>query len=804
MLLRDIRYALRSLWASRAFTTVAVLCLAFGIGLNTTIFSIVDGVLLKPYPYKDSERILVIRGANDKRGINESSISSLDAVDLGASTKAFSELAEVQFRNLTISDTGAEPERFLGAAISWNLFPLLGVAPIRGQGFTQAMDSPGAEPVVLISHAVWRDRYHSDPAAIGRRVLINTKPAVIVGVMPEKFAFPTNQKLWIPLAPIAVNAPRNQRDLMVFARLSPGAGRESADTELAALTSRLASEYPTSNEGWTARTQTLREAFLPDEVTRVIWIMMASVTLVLFIACSNVANLQLARAAARRRELSVRSALGAGRTLIVRQLITESVTLSLVSLPLAIPLAKLGTRLIESGMPPDQVPYYITWAVDWRTLVFSVGVAVATAVLFGLLPALQASRGNLVDSLKEGTRGNSIRRSPLRSVLVVAQVALALVSLVGALLFVRTFRNLDLYDVGFDPKPLLTMRFYMPGETYEAVDAKARRVEDVVRRIEALPRVQKAFGSNLVPISGGGGGGGVIIDGRPSEPGREPGISLVGVTPHFHRTLGVEMREGRDFSDAEGWSNQPFAIINKTMATRFWPGKSPIGARFRMANAGTQEQWFTVIGVAPDIKHDDIDPDDEPFSAAYVPYHFQQMQSTGLTIRVDGDPASVIPAVREVIRASDSTMPISQVRTMDEVRQLGFWEYGLFGWIFGVTGIVGLLLAAVGVYGVLSYVVSQRTAEIGVRMALGAERRTVLRLIVGDGLLLAGIGVGIGLVLAPMGTYFGRSLFYNVGPFDPATFTSVATFLLVVAAAASYIPALRATHVDPVQALRNN
>jgi predicted permease len=296
----------------------------------------------------------------------------------------------------------------------------------------------------------------------------------------------------------------------------------------------------------------------------------------------------------------------------------------------------------------------------------------------------------------------------------------------------------------------------------------------------------------------------VVIDGQPSEPGREPFLNLVGVTPHFHRTLGVELAEGRDFSDAEGWSNQPLAIINRTMATRFWPGKSPIGGRFRLAGTQTREQWFTIIGVAPDIKHDDIDPDDEPFSAAYVPYYFGQTFSTGLTIRVDGDPAGVIPAVREAIKASDPTMPVSQVRTMDELRQLGFWQYGLFGWIFGVTGIVGLLLAAVGVYGVLSYVVSQRTGEIGVRMALGAERRTVLRLIVGDGLMLAGVGVGIGLVLAPMGTYFGRSLFYNVGPFDPATFASVATFLLVVAAAASYIPALRATRVNPVQALRNN
>ena len=801
MFLQDVRYALRGLWSSRGFATVAVLCLAFGIGLNTTIFSIVDGVLLKPYPYRDSERIRIILSANEKQGSEDANISALDALDFEEGAKSFSEMAGLQFRSLTISDSGAEPERYPGAAITWDLFPLLGIAPVRGQGFTAEMDRPGAEAVVLIGYSVWRDRYQSDPAAIGKRVLLSGKPAVIVGVMPEKFAFPTNQKLWIPLAPIAVDSPRQQRDLMMLARLAPGATQATADAELATIAARIATDHPDANEGWTAYTHTLREEFLPPDVTLVIWIMMASVTLVLFIACSNVANLQLARAAGRRRELSVRNALGAGRGRIVRQLITESVVLSLVSLPLAILLAQVGTRLIESAMPPDQVPYYITWSVDWRTLVFSAGVAIATAALFGLLPALQASRGNLVDSLKEGTRGNSVRRSPLRSALVVAQVSLALVSLVGALLFVRTFRNLNSYEIGFDPAPLLTMRFYMPGETYEVPDSKARRVEDVVRRVEALPRIQRVFGSNLVPMSGGGGGGGVIIDGLPSEPGREPSISLVGVTPHFHRTLGVQITEGRDFTDAEGWSNQPLAIINRTMAARFWPNKSPVGARFHMTGTGEQP-WFIVIGVAPDIKQDDIDPDDQPFAAAYVPYYFQQTFSTGLTIRVDGNPSSVIPAVREAIKASDSTMPISQVRTMEEVRALGFWQYGLFGWIFGVTGLVGLLLAAVGVYGVLSYVVSQRTAEIGVRMALGAERGRVLRLIVGHGLLLAGVGVGVGLVLAPIGTRFGRSLFYNVSPFDPVTFGSVAIFLLAVAAMASYVPALRATRVNPVQALR--
>ena len=385
-----------------------------------------------------------------------------------------------------------------------------------------------------------------------------------------------------------------------------------------------------------------------------------------------------------------------------------------------------------------------------------------------------------------------------------AQVALALVSLVGALLFVRTFVNLDSYAIGFDPKPLMTMRFYMPGEVYEVKDAKSRRVEDVVRRLEALPRVKSVFASNLVPLSGGGGGANIIIDGQPSEPGKEPGISFVGVTPHFHRTLNVAMKQGRDFTDAEGWSSQPVAVVNETMSRRFWPKGSAVGARFRLAGENQPQDWFTIIGVAPDIKQDDIDPDDEPFAAAYVPYHFQQTFSTGLTISVDGAPASITPDARTAIRASDPNLPISQVRTMDEARQLGFWEYGLFGMIFGVTGVVGLLLASVGVYGVLSYAVTQRTAEIGVRMALGAARGQVLRLIVGHGLTLAGTGVVIGLVIAPLGTRFGRALFYNVNPFDPLTFATVAIFLLIVAAFASYIPARRATRVNPVEALRTD
>ena len=802
MLVQDVRQALRSLWHNRGVTAVAVACLAFGIGLNTTIFSIVDGVLLKPFPYQDPDRLLLIQSSNDRLGVQESGISYPDSVDLASVPGTFSGMAALQFRSIALSDSGGEPERYAAAAISANLFPLIGVAPIAGQGFTEAMDRPGAEGAVLISHAVWRDRYHFDSNAVGRRVLLNGLPAVIVGVMPEHFAFPNNQRLWVPLAPVASRALRTQRDLWIFGRLAPGATFDTARAELSTKAAQLSSQYPETNNGWTAWPKTLREEFIPTDVSLVIWIMMASVTLVLFIACSNVANLQLARASGRRREFSVRAALGAGRGRLVRQLLTESVVLAVISLPLAVLLAEIGTRLIASAMPPDQVPYYITWDVDWRSLSYAAIVAVATAVVFGLLPAVQTSRGNLVDTLKEGTRGNSVRRSLLRSSLVVVQVALALVSLVGALLFVRTFANLDSYELGFDPKPLMTMRFYLPGEVYEVPDAKSRRVEDIVRRVEAMPRVISAFASNLVPLSGGGGGASIIIDGQPSEPGKEPGISFTGVTPHFHRTLNVAMKQGRDFSDAEGWSSQPLAIVNETMARRFWPKGPAVGARFRLAGQNPPQDWFTIIGVAPDIKQDDIDPDDESFAAAYVPYHFQQTFSTGLTIRVDGEPASITADARTAIRASDSNIPISQIRTMDEARQLGFWEYGLFGMIFGVTGLVVLLLASVGVYGVLSYAVTQRTAEIGVRMALGADRGQVLRLIVGHGLVLAGTGVAIGLVIAPLGTQFGRALFYNVNPFDPLTFATVAIFLLIVAALASYIPARRATRVNPITALR--
>ncbi len=803
MLLSDVRYALRGLWLSKGFAATAILCLGFGIGLNTTIFSIVDGVLLKPYPYTDADRLRILGLQNEPQKDYESGVSYLDLKDWKASATSFEAILPIAFRTLTVAEGAGEPERYSGALVSWDLFPTLGIRPVVGQGFTAADDEPGANGgVVLISHALWSNRFHRDPQAVGRTIQVNGVPSVIVGVMPERFEFPEMQKLWVPLTPFTAREPRGNRSLMPFAKLKPGVTDAQAIAELRGISRRLASQYPDTNKDWEATMRTLREEFVPADVTRIILLMMAGVTLVLFIACSNVANLQLARASVRRREISVRAALGAERRRIVTQLLTESVVVALVSVPIGLVLAQVASRAIFGMMPADDVPYYITWQVDWRSFAFSIVVAASTAILFGLAPALQVTRGNLHSDLKEGTRGNSVRRSPLRSGLVIAQLALAAVSLIGAMLFVKTFANLEKFNVGFDTKPLLSMRFSLPGPAYRDGDARLRRVEDVVKRVEAIPGVASAAASVLVPISGGGFEARVVVDGVASEPGKEPTIDFVGVTPHFHRTLGVAMQTGQDFTDAEGWSQTAVAVVNQTMARRFWLNRSPVGGRFRLAEGPMAQQWFTVIGVAPDIKHDEIDPGNQPFPVAYVPYTYHHGSNPGLLVRATGAPLGLVSAIRQQIRESEPNSPISNVATMDQVRERGYWQYAIFGWVFGAIGVVGLLLAAIGVYGVLSYAVSQRTPEIGVRIALGAGRPSVLWLVVSHGMFLAGVGVAIGLGLAAGTGRWTQEFLFEITPYDPLVFTAVTIFLLTVAFLASALPALRATKVDPLTALR--
>lgn len=799
-IIRQLRYALRGLWFNKGFALVAIVCLGFGVGLNTTIFSVVDGVVIQSLPYLDADRIVSVMGANPKAGITRSGISYLDFADWKAGQSSLSAMAASSNRSLTIADGAGEPERFSGAEVTWNLFPLLGKQPLVGRPFSESDDTPGAAGVVMLSYSVWLDRYQGDPSVVGRKVILNAQPSEIIGVMPKDFEFPENQELWVPLVPRHFRDVRDNRPLRSYGRLKAGVSLDSAQRDLALVASRLATEYPATNENFETAVKALKDNFIPADVRQIIFLMMGGVTLVLLIACSNVANLQLARATVRQREISIRAALGAGRWQIVRQLITESAVLGMASVPLALAIAYLGDKLLYRLVPAGQMPYFIQWRIDWRSALYGAGVAVGTAMVFGLVPALQATRGSLQGAMKDGSRGVVGGRAWTRNILVGAEVALAVVALVGALLFVRSFYNLNTFNLGFDPKPLMTMRYYMPGEAYEAEGAKGRRVKDIVDRVEALPGVASAFSSNLVPIDGGGSGGSVIIEGRPIEKGRQTNIDFSGVSPHFFKTLGVNVR-GRDFTESEGWTKTPMAVINQTMADRFWKDQNAIGARFRID--GRDLDWFTVIGVAPDILHNDVDPSQEAFPAAYVPYAYQESINTGLVIRVSsGDPAAITSAVREVIRASDANLPMFGVNTMDTVRARSFWQFAVFGWVFATIGVMGLLLAAVGVYGVLSYSVSQRTQEIGVRMALGADHRNVLTLIVGQGVRLAGYGVLAGLGLAALAMPFAKAFLYNVSPFDPASFIAVSVFLIGVAAVASYAPARRAMRVSPTQALR--
>jgi putative ABC transport system permease protein len=542
---------------------------------------------------------------------------------------------------------------------------------------------------------------------------------------------------------------------------------------------------------------------LPQDVELMILAMMSAVTLVLAIACANVANLLLARASVRHREISIRSALGAGRWRIVRQLLIEALFIAIASAPLGVLFARLGLLLIDQGIPPDAVPFFIHWRLDARTLAYTIVVSLLTGILFGLAPALQAARTNLQSSLKEGGRGAAGgRRARLRNILVVAEVAMSLVLLIGASLFVRSFLNLQHATVGFQTAPLLTMRFSLPGAAYDPPDAKARRVADIVRRIEGLPGVESAFASNFVPLGGGGGEEQIVIEGKTVERGKEPSVTFVGATPHLRKTLAVALVRGRDITESEETTRTPVAVINQTMAKRLWSDGDPIGRRFKTLSADKPE-WFTVVGIVGDFRHYQGDSDDEVYPAAYVPYAFAPTLNTGVTIRTAGDPARFVSSAREQIRAADATIPVFQVSTMEDLRQRSFWQFRLFGWMFSTFGVIALVLASIGVYGVLSYSVSQRTQEIGVRMALGAARPDVLRLILGQGLRLAAVGVGVGLLGAFGTTRFLRTVLYNVTPTDPVSFGAVAIFLTLVALVASYVPARRAMAVDPLVALRN-
>jgi putative ABC transport system permease protein len=802
-LMQDIRFALRTLAKAPMFTAMCVLCLSIGIGLNANIYSAVYAVFQRPFEYADPDRLLWIAERHEKRGWDDVSPAYQTFKDIQQQTPAIDQAGAINRRSLTITE-GEEPLRMQGALISWNLFPMLGVKPFLGRTFRRDEDAKGAPGTIILGYGIWETRFAGDSTVVGRSISINGAPHTVVGVMPKGFMFPELEQAWVPIAPILDGRPRDWREVSIVARLKPGVDLHTANTQLAAVSKRLESEFPVAYENWRSYAIPLREAFIDSETKLVIATMMGAVTFVLLIACANVANLLLARATARGREVAVRAALGAGKRRIVRQLLTESVLLGLISFPIGVAIAYWLLDVIIASIPEGDLPYYYVFKINGPVLLYTAAIAIGTGLVFGLAPALQSVRGNLQSALKDGGRGagTGSGKSRLRTSFAIGQVALSMVLLVGAALFVRSFMNLRAKTGGIESANLLTMRLFMPGARYDSAGPVARRVEDVLRRVEALPGVVSAAASNLIPLSGGGAGWQLEIEGKPVASRSEAvGVFWTGVTAHWFSTLRVPFLAGRDFTEQEARDSSRVAVINETMAKRFWPDADPLGRRFRSID-DTTGAWFTVIGVTRDFKDDDLDDNEAMDPSFFVPYRHLWVRNTGLLVRADRDPTQLTSAIRKAIRESDPTLPVFAVATMDQVRRDGMWAERLFGWMFAMFGIVALVLASVGVYGVIAYGVSQRTQEIGVRVALGAQPADVVRLVVRNGAVLALSGIAIGLLGAYGLTRVIQSLLVDVSSTDALSFVGVTLFLGAVALFASYVPARRATRVDPLTALR--
>jgi putative ABC transport system permease protein len=669
-----------------------------------------------------------------------------------------------------------------------------------GRDFGAADGQPGAPAVALLSAAVWERRFGGDSGIVGRVISLNGRPYSIVGVLPPPHQFPDDAQLWVPLT-LPGTAGRGLNRLQVIGRLRDGVTIAGARAEMAGIAGRLAAQYPDDNAGWTASVVPLREGEV-GEYKSVLTLMMGAVAFVLLIACANVANLVLSRAAARHREIAIRAALGAGRARIVRQLLTESVLLALGGAVVGIVIALWGLDLIVAAVPSDK-PFWMVFTIDQRVLAFTGLVAVATGILFGLAPAWHATRSDLNEALKEGSRGAGTGggRLRLRHTLVVAEIALSMVLLVGASLMIRSFLRLQHVDPGFDRRNILAATVVLGGARYDSTLARATFFEDLMPRLKSLPGVVGAAASQAPPLSGSSSSSTFTVEGQPAARGEAPSANWQAVTANYVTLLGIPMLRGRDLNERDVRDSLLVAVVNRTMAERFWPGQDPLGKRFHFGGGDENTNpWLTVVGVAGDVRHGRLG--EVPENQFYLPYSQATYRGMVVLVRTVGDPVALAAALRHEVRAVDPQLPLFELQTMEATYRSSVWEQRLYSTMFGSFAAVALLLAAVGLYGVMSYMVTLRTHELGVRMALGAQRRDMLVLVIRRGLRDAALGVAIGLAGAFAVTGTLKNFLYGVTTTDPWSFTGIPLLLALVAVLASWVPAGRATRVDPMLAMR--
>jgi len=804
-MLSDLRFALRTLAKSPAFTVAAILCLTLGIGVNATIFSCVRAMLLRPFPYRSPDQIVAIGESNTVRGWHMNTVSYPNFRSWQAENRTLESVGVYTGQSYNLA-TGDGADYVPGAQISWTMFHVLGIAPALGRDFREDEDRVGAPKVIILSDRIWRDRFEAKPTAIGQSIMVNGIPHTIIGVMAPGFEFPNTAGAWTTMQSDPLQN-RGNHSWQVMGRLKPGVTIEQTRLDLGRVASGLAAQYPTTNFGWGVDVQTLRE-FQSGNIRPVLMLMMGSVAFVLLIACANVANLMLARAAVRSKEMAVRVAMGASAWQVVRQMLTESLLIALAGAALGIGFAYEFLQWIKANLLAG-IPFWMQFTIDWQVLVFTVVVAVGTAFLFGMIPALQAARPNLTETLRDaGSRGSSAGRGRqrLRSALVVAEVALSLILLVGAALLIRSFMGMQSVKPGFDPSNLLTMQVTLTGPQYDSTFKRQAFWDRFLTDINARPGVVSAAITNRVPLSGGNNNSFFVMEDQPSQAGSEPLLEIRWVSPRYLETLRVPMIRGRMFTQQE-WADSGaagrVAVIGEHMAKQFWKNAdAALGKRFKFGYAtDTSNRWITIVGVVGDIKHKSLTAD--PDFQGYMPYRQGGWNSAAIVVRTPSDPNRATGTVLAALKQADPYVPAYRVLSMDGTIQRSYWQQALYSKMFTAFAIIALTLAAVGVYGVIAYSVSQRTREIGVRVALGAQRANVLGMILRQGAMLAVYGIGIGLVGALGVTRFLRAMLYGVSPFDPVSFVAVMLVLSAIAFLASYFPARRAARVDPIEALRD-
>ncbi|HET7620841.1 MAG TPA: ABC transporter permease [Gemmatimonadaceae bacterium] len=803
--LQDARHALRALRRSPGFTAVAVLTLALGIGATTTIFGIVNAVVLRPLPFHDPDRLVRVWEVNPHGG--DFLTSDATYLDLRERNRSFLEMAAFSDtkRSLVLTDgcapnaTACEPVRIQSAAVTSSLFPLLGVAPALGRAFTTTEDRPGGDNrVALIGHDLWARRFGSDPALVGRDVTLDDRIYTVVGIMPDSFAFPNPAELWVPLV-LDPARDRDEHDLTVIGRLGPGIALDRASTDLRRVAEGIGTEHPRTNAGWRIRLASFADWIIGPRLERAVFVLFGAVGFLLLMACANIANLLIARGSARQAEIGIRAALGASRARLTRQLLTESILLGLLGAAVGLGIASWSIALVRTLGPAD-IPRLRDVGMDSRVLVFTLLLALLTSVIFGLVPAMRVSRADLHPALEHGTHRTTSRgRARVRSILVVVQVALAMMLLVGAGLMFGSFLRLQAVPTGYDASNVLTVPLELPDERYSEQQRTAF-FDDVRTSIAGIPGVQYVGATSTDPLRQWGLSNDVTPEDRAAD-APAGGFMQAGwrsVTPGYFRAMGIPLLQGRVLTESDGAGSAQPVVITRSMASRLWPGQDAIGKRLFWG--GTDGNPHTVVGVVGDIR--DVQLDAEPGPIMFLPYHEAPLPGMTLVIRTAGSSSSVVAAIRSAISAADRQLPLPEISSISENRAAAVAEPRFRMLLLTGFAAAALLLAMLGVYGVMAFAVTQRTREIGVRIALGAQARRVFALVLEQGMVLAGLGVLVGLGGALALTRVLQSLLFGISATDPVVLIVVAILLGAVTMIGAYLPARRAARIDPIVALR--